>query len=130
MAILKPLIKKLNRELIRSNYRPVSNLSFISKIVESAGMQQIVEHCKLNNLLPGYQSAYNRANYSCETALLKIVNDLLWNMERKKVTILVAMDLSAAFGTVDHCILIKVLEKEFGIGGTVLKWYASQGQTI
>ena len=88
-------------ELVRSNYRPVSNLSFISKVVESAGMQQINDHCNYNNLFPEYQSAY-RQNYSCETALLKITNDILWNMEHKRITILNEMDWSAAFDTVDY----------------------------
>ena len=121
MAILCPLIKKLNGDLVRSNYRPVSNLSFISKIVESAGMKQINEYCMFNNLFLEYQSAY-RPHKSCETALIKIVNEILWNMEYKRVMILVAMDLSAAFDTVDHSILLKVLNQQFGIDGTPLKW--------
>ena len=112
-AIVRPLIKQMNKGLVRSNDRPVSNPSFLSKIVESAGMKQILDHYNHNDLFPPYQSAY-RANYSCETALLKIVNDILWHMENKKVTILVAMDLSVAFDTVDHDVLLNVLEKEFG----------------
>ena len=64
-----------------------------------------------------------RANYSCETALAKIVNDILWAMEHQKVTSLVAIDLSAAFDTVDHNILLRALEKQFGVQDTCLEWF-------
>ena len=92
--------------------------------METAGMKQIDQHCNMHKLLPSYQSAYT-PYHSCETALLKIVNYILWNMENKKVTVLIAMDLSAAFDTVDHNILLLVLEREFGIKGTVLEWCKS-----
>ena len=75
-----------------------------------------MEHCNKNELIPDYQSAY-RPHYSCETALVKLINDLLWAMERQEVTALMAIDLSAAFDTVDHDILLSVLEAKFGIGG-------------
>ena len=71
----------------------------------------------MHKLLPSYQSAC-RPYHHCETALLKIVNDILWNMENKKFTVLIAVDLLAAFDTVDHNILLFVLEREFGIRGT------------
>lgn len=75
----------------------------------------------MHELLPDYQSAY-RSNRSCETALLKLVNDILWNMEKAEVSALVAIDLSAAFDTVSHTILLDILSKRFGMSGTVLKW--------
>ena len=75
-------------------------------------------------MFPDYQSAY-RPNYSCETALVKIVNDILWAMENKKVTTLMAIDLSTAFDTVDHSILIAVLRERFGITDTALSWFES-----
>ena len=64
-------------------------------------VNQFIACCDVNNLLPGYQLAYRR-NYSCETALIKITNDCLWDMENQMVTAMVAIDLSAAFDTVDH----------------------------
>ena len=76
------------------------------------------------DLIPDYQSTYF-ATYSCETALVKIVNDILWAMENKKVTALMAIDLSAAFHTVDHNILIAVLRERFGITDTALSWFES-----
>ena len=78
----------------------------------------------MNNLLPEYQSAY-RQHYSCETALVKMADDILWSMEHQRITAVVAIDLSATFDTVDHDILLKVLDTRFGIRGTVNKWVES-----
>ena len=66
-----------------------------------------------------------RPNYSCETALVKIVSDILWAMENKKVTTLMAINLSAAFNTVDHSVLIAILRERFGITDTALSWFKS-----
>ena len=74
--------------------------------------------------MPDYQSAF-RKNYSCETALIKLTNDLLWTMERQEVIALVAVDLSAAFDAVDHSILLAVLREKFGIHDTALKWFSN-----
>ena len=92
-----------------SNYCPVSNLPFLSEVLERCVVNQFTAHCDANNLFPGYQLAYRR-NYSCEMALLKITNDCLWAMENQMVTALVAIDLSAAFDTVDHEILLEVIK--------------------
>ena len=80
-AIVRPLLKKQGLELIAKNYRPVSNLPFMSKVVEKCMLQQFTAHCDANKLLPDYQSAY-RTNLSCETALVKLHNDILWSMEQ------------------------------------------------
>ena len=122
VAIVKPLLKKIGLELITSDYRPVSNLSFLSKVLERCVINQFTTHCDVNNFLPGYQSAYRR-NYSCETALIKITNNCLWDMENQMVTGMIAIDLSAAFDTVDHEILLDVLNKKFGVHNTALKWF-------
>ena len=74
--------------------------------------------------MPDYQSAY-RSNYSCETALIKLVNDILCSMENTSVTALMAIDLSAAFDTVDHDVLLSVLSAKFGVVGTALSWFDS-----
>jgi hypothetical protein len=123
-SIVKPLLKKSGLDLIRSNYRPVSNIPFISKIVEKAALSQFTPYVEANRLVPDYQSAY-RTNHGTETATVKIVNDLLWGMEKGKVTSLVAMDLSAAFDTVDHAVLLNILEKSFGVSGCALSWFGS-----
>ena len=82
-AIVHPILKKAGLDLILSNFRPASNLSFISKVVEKVVLTQFNKHYSTHRLIPDYQSAY-RANYSCETALAKIVNDILWAMEQKQ----------------------------------------------
>ena len=79
---VKPLIKKTGLDLQRKIYRPVSNLKYISKMVEKAALNQFNAHSDSHDLLPNFQSAY-REGYSTETALLKLVNDALWSMENK-----------------------------------------------
>ena len=117
-----PLLKKAGLDLILSNFRPVCNLSFISKLVEKMVLIQFNKH--LHILIPHYQSVY-RANYSCETALAKIVNDILWAMEHQKVTSLMAFNLSAAFDMVNCNILLSIPEKMFGVHGTCLAQFES-----
>ena len=124
VAVVKPLLKKLGLELINPNYRPVSNLPFISKVVESCMLLQLSRHCKGFNLQPDYQSAYCE-DYSCETAVLKRSNDILWAFETQSIMSLVAIDLSAAFDTVDHAILLDILNNKFGIADKALKWFNS-----
>jgi hypothetical protein len=68
--------KKAGLDLVFSNYRPVSNLSFISKLIEKAVVQQLVTHSESFAPLPVVQSAY-RKNHSLETALIKVQNDIL-----------------------------------------------------
>ena len=99
---------------------PVSNLPFLSKVLERCVVNQFTAHCNANHLFPGYQLAYRR-NYSCEMTLIKITNDCLWAMENQIVTALVAIDLSTTFDTVDHEILLEVLNKKFGLQNTALQ---------
>ena len=87
-------------------------------------MDRLNEHCKMHNLVPYYQSTYHNG-YSCKTAIVKLVNDILWAMKNQNITAIMALDLSAAFDTVDHEILLNVLEKNFGLKGTVLNWFNS-----
>ena len=91
-AVIHPLLTKVGLDLIPRNYRAVSNLCFLSKLVEKCILKQFIGYCNENDLIPQYQSAY-RAKHSCETLLLRLLNDTLWNMESGKATILTAMDL-------------------------------------
>ena len=75
-------------------------------------LKQLSNHCRKFDLMPDYQSAYHES-YSCKTALVKIVDDILWSMEEGSVSALMALDLSAAFDTVVHSILLKVLQKNW-----------------
>ena len=122
-ALITPLAKKSGVSDFK-NLRPVSNLQFISKLTERAVFNQLHEHLVRFDLFPKLQSAY-RKSYSTETALLKVHNDLLMNMNNQKVTLLVLLDLSAAFDTVDHKILLSRLQSSFGIRGTALAWLSS-----
>ena len=122
LAIVRPLIKSLKEGTEKSNYRPVSNLQFISKVAEKCTLNQLTDHCNKYNLLPEYQSAY-RKHYSCETSLLKLVNNTLWAMENKLITAVIVMDLSAAFNTVSHELLLTVLREQFGINDVAINWY-------
>ena len=115
--------KKIGVDFALDNLRPVSNLKFVSKLTELAACNQVHSHVSANNLYPSLQSFY-RKGHSTETALLKIVNDIL-NMNKQHVTLLVLSDLSAAFDTVDRDILIQRLITKFGINGVVLNWFKS-----
>lgn len=124
-AVVTPLLKKpkLDRnELI--NYRPVSNLNFISKVLERIVATQLNNHIRTHNLGCPFQSAY-QPFHSTETALLKIKNDIMSNFAQGKATALVLLDLSAAFDTIDHSLLLNRLSHCFGIHGTALKWFKS-----
>jgi len=123
-SIVRPLLKKIGLALIEKNYRPVANLSFVSKLVERAGGGQFCGHAESNHMFADYQSAY-RPDFSTETVLIKLVNDILLNMNEQKVTVMAAIDLSAAFDTVDHEILISVLSEKFKIKGKALEWFKS-----
>ena len=124
-AVICPLLKKpsLDQDILK-NYRPVSNLPFLSKIVEKVVMAQLSEHLQTNNLFYPLQSAY-RAGHSTETALIKIVNDLLISLDENQISLLSLLDLSAAFDTIDHSILLSRLHSTFGISDTALKWFQS-----
>ena len=124
-AIISPIIKKVtldSNEL--QNYRPVSNIAYISKLIEKVVTKQITDHMSLYNLGEQFQSAYT-ANTSTETALLKVKSDMLCAVDRQEVVFLVLLDLSAAFDTVDHSVLLHRLQQRTGICGTALKWIDS-----
>ena len=111
-------------DLISSNYRPVSNLVFLSKVMEKAVLEQFITYCDTHKLIPDYQSAY-RKNFSCETSIIKVVNDVLWNFENQEVCAMCMIDLSAVFDTVDHQILLQILQSRFGVLGSALAWLES-----
>lgn len=123
-ALVHPLLKKSGQQHINKKFRPVSNLQFISKLTEKAVAIQIHDHMSINNIFPKFQSAY-RQLHSTETALLKVKNDLLMNMDKGHVTLLVLLDLSAAFDTVNHSILLQRLQLLLGLRGKAFSWFKS-----
>ena len=113
-----------NLELAVRNYRPVSNLEFMGKTIECAVTSQLTQHISENSLLEPIQSAY-RSGHSTEIALLKVKTDLLHATDCQEVVCLILLDLSSAFDTVVHCLLLQRLEVCFGIKETALEWIIS-----
>ena len=96
-AIVMPLLKKLGSDVkVLKNYRPMSNLSFISKVIEKVVASRVLDHMKENNLLDQMQSAY-RSGHSTETALLRVHNDIVSAIDKGHGVFLILLDLSAAF---------------------------------
>ncbi|KAJ0062165.1 hypothetical protein NL108_017132 [Boleophthalmus pectinirostris] len=124
-AMVKPLLKKDNLDpSLLSNYRPVSNLPFLSKILEKIVFNQINDFMIANNIFEIHQSGF-RVHHSTETALVKILDDIRSNMDKKNLSVLVLLDLTAAFDTVDHCILLDRLHYAVGLSGSVFNWFKS-----
>ena len=124
-AQVTPLLKKSSLDPdTRKNYRPVSNLPFVSKIVEKVVASRLNTHMAQNSILEPSQSAY-RKHHSTETALLRVQNDILQAIDRKKCVMLLLLDLSAAFDTIDHEILLQRLRVSGGVCGTALAWFRS-----
>ena len=120
-AVVLPLIKKpgLDPQVFK-NYRPVSNLSFLSKLIEKVISSRILKHIADNELIDKFQSAY-RCGHSTETALLRVYNDIVTMVGKGNGSYLVLLDLSAAFDTIDHDTLFVILEKYVGITGSALQ---------
>jgi hypothetical protein len=124
-AVITPLIKKpaLDSDVLK-NYRPVSNLPTLGKIIEYPAVSSFNKHLQENHLTESYQSAY-KSCHSTETALLKVKNDMLSELDKGKAILLVLLDLSSAFDTIDHNILIDRMRTEYGVTGSAINWFTS-----
>ena len=102
-ATIRPLLKKpgLDRNILK-NFRPISNLPFLSKVTEHVVADRLDAHLDLNDLHDPLQSAYKQ-NHSTETALLKVQDDIMECLDNNSVVILLLLDLSAAFDTFGYC---------------------------
>ena len=124
-ALIIPLLKKTNLDTEDfKNFRPVSNLPFVSKLIEKSVVVQLVQYIDDSNLDEKLQSAYKKL-HSTETALLRVHDDILRTVDRGCTVVLLLLDLSAAFDTVDHGLLLHRLNTQFGIKGKVLAWFKS-----
>ena len=123
-ALVTPLLKRPGFDTAdMANYRPVSNVTFVSKIVERAVAKQIHQYLEANGLLPRHQSAYRR-HHSTETAMLRVVSDVL-NAADAASDAAWSVGSPAAFDCVDHQLLLHRLHRDFGLTDTVLNWVTS-----
>ena len=124
-SVITPLLKKtgLDTEIL-SNYRPVANILYISKLTETAVSSQLQSHMSINDLHVPNQSGY-KTGHSCETLLLKIVDDILKTLDSGRCIIYLLMDLSSAFDTVEHDRVLSQLDQEIGVRGVALTWFES-----
>jgi len=124
-AYITPLLKKPDLEPADvQSCRPISNLSVFSKLLERLVARQLLDYLSASKLLPDLQSAY-RAHHSTETAVVKVLVDILKALDGGDLTMLTLLDLSAAFDTVDHAILLRRLVSSYGFRGCVLAWFTS-----
>ena len=107
-----------------NNYRPVSNLCFIAKILEKFVLPQVSSYINSHNIHNTCQSAYC-PGHSTETALLKVVNDLFLSLNKGNISVLALLDFSSAFDTIDYRIRVHRLHTDFGFTDTVLQWFSS-----
>ena len=124
-AILIPLIKKacLDPEIF-NHFRPISNLTYLSKLMEKVVATRLFDHMTTNGLHECLQSSYKKY-HSTETALTCIHDDILWAVDEKQCVILLLLDLSAVFDTIDHDMLLSRLWKYIGLRDTALNWFKS-----
>ena len=124
-AVLTPLLKKPNLDHeVLSNFRPISNLKVILKVIEKVVAVRLQAYVDSYQLTEPLQSAY-KSFHSCETALVRVQNDILLAIDNRHCVMLLLLDLSTAFDTVDHEILLKRLNSKFSICGTALDWLRS-----
>ena len=123
-SVITPIYKQKQLDVEDvANYRPISQLPIMSKIMERHVAEQLQHHMNDNNINMVFQSAY-RANHSTETALIRIHNDVTQALDQNRDVILILLDLKSAFDCLNHTIMINRL-REIGISGDMLKWFES-----
>ena len=124
-STISPILKELSLDPnVLINFRPIFNLQFLSKLIEKVVLKRLTNHMTENNLHCHSQFGYKKA-HSTESLLLQIVDETLIGFERKTSTVLILLDMSAAFDTVDLKKLTVILENKIGIKGTALQWFRS-----
>ena len=123
-AIVTPILKKRGLDVnCLTNYRPISNLSFLSNTLERYVASELRHYLDTNGFNEPFQSAY-RPKHSTETALVRIHEDLIQAVDSRRGVLLVLLDLSAAFDTLDHSTPLHRL-RAIGLNQTVLAWFSS-----
>ena len=125
LSVLDPLLKKCGLDSdIKKNYRPVNNLLFMSKLIERTVLCRLNTHMSQHNLHCDSNFGYKKF-HSTETMMLGLVDEVLSGFDENKCTIILFLDLSAAFDTIDFEKLLQILSDEIGIGGVALQWFRS-----
>ena len=123
-VVVRPVLKKVTLdEDALCSYRTfkLSNSPFLSKLVEKVIARQLNIHLDMNTLRDPFQSAYCHG-YSTETALLRVKNDIAATLDEKGKVVFVMLDLSSAFDTINHNILMNRLQHSVGITDAALSW--------
>lgn len=124
-AVVRPLLKKTHLDSsLLSNFRPVSHMPFLSKVLEKVVFVQLRSFLENSSVFEKFQSGF-RSRHSTESALLKVHNDIVLSVDAKCPVVLVLLDLTATIDTVDHTVLLSHLNHYVGFRGTVLKWFTS-----
>ena len=127
-ALLSPLFKKPYADFLQfKNFKPISNLKALSKIIDKSVVLQLNNYLMNNNLHENFQSAF-KVHHSTETVMVKVQDDILLAIDGNKAVVLLMLDLSAAFDTVCHEILLDRLSQRYGITANVHEWFASYMQ--
>ena len=126
-GVLVPLIKQLDDLAGKDkekNYRPVTNLQFVGKLIERVVKKRLNEHMVDQELESDFEHGY-KEGHSTETLLLEAIDELLMSCDKGLPSVIMLLDLSAAFDTIDQEKLLSILREEIGIDGTALKWFES-----
>ena len=124
-AVVRPLLKAYNLDInLFNNFRPVSNLEFLGKLIERVVQSRLQNHMSNINYCNNTQFGYKKS-HSTELLLLKFMNDILVGIDGKNGVVVLLIDLSAAFDTVDNKKLLNILYNELHICGTALQWFKS-----
>ena len=124
-SVIVPLLKKAGLDIdIWKNYRPVNNLVYFSKLIERVVDARLDEHMQKYKLHENTAYAYKRY-HSTETMMIGIFDEVLQGFDQNKATIIIFIDLSAAFDTIDIDKILEILHDEIGIDGTALEWFRS-----
>ena len=124
-SVIDPTIKKAGLDIdVNNNYRPVNNLRFFSKLVERVAKIRKDEHMTLNALHTPEEFGYKK-NHNTETMMLGLTDEVLRGFDENQATIVIFLDLSAAFDTIDPEKLLQIMKDELGITGVALEWFRS-----
>uniref|UniRef100_A0A669EIT0 Reverse transcriptase domain-containing protein n=1 Tax=Oreochromis niloticus TaxID=8128 RepID=A0A669EIT0_ORENI len=124
-AVVEPILKKSSLDPTQlKNYRPISKLPLLSKILEKVVADQLTTFLEKHEIYDKFQSGF-RKRHSTETALLKVSSDIMMSADSGASSVMVLLDLTSAFDTIDHTILINRLRDIVGVSGLALEWFRS-----